>query len=187
LYIRIIGEKGGDYGITWNCGSGEIEESAKNGGGFRRFMCSLFDEPVLLGGNSLCQRYSSDYLSYGSKYSTRGHCPPFIRLSEATRRGQELAISLKDTAATLAELRKKHESLKEGAAGYLELKAAHEATQSELETTRLELGELTKQYEELRSSVRWKWFGTGAGVFFSALVFGIVLGRQQKRRRSSYY
>ncbi len=108
-------------------------------------------------------------------------------LSEAVRRGQELAISLEDTAATLAELREEHESLKEGAAGYLELKATHTATQSELEATQLELGELTERYEKLRGSETWKWFGTGAGVFLSALVVGIVLGRQQKRRRSSYY
>jgi SH3 domain protein len=108
-------------------------------------------------------------------------------LSEAARQGQELAVSLEDTAATLAELREEHESLKEGAAGYLELKATHTATQSELETTQLELGELTERYEKLKGSETWKWFGIGAGVFFSALVIGIVLGRQQKKRRSSYY
>lgn len=109
------------------------------------------------------------------------------KLSEAIHRGQELTVSLEDTAVTLAELRGEHESLKEGAAGYLELKATHTATQSELETTQLELGELTERYEELRGSENWKWFGTGAGVFLSALVFGIVLGRQQRKRRSSYY
>ena len=108
-------------------------------------------------------------------------------LSEAVRRGQELGVSLKDAGATLAELREEHESLKEGAAGYLELKAIHTATQSELGSTQLELGELTERYEKLRGSERWKWFGTGAGVFLSALVIGIMLGRQQKKRRSSYY
>jgi SH3 domain protein len=108
-------------------------------------------------------------------------------LSEAVQRGQELAVSLKDTATTLEELRKEHESLKEGAAGYLELKATHTATESELETTKRELGELTKRYEKLKSSEKWKWFGTGAGVFLLALIIGIVLGRQQKKRRSSYY
>ena len=108
-------------------------------------------------------------------------------LSETVRRGQELAISLEDTAATLAELREEHESLKEGAAGYLELKATHTATLSKLEATQLKLEELTERYEELRGSENWKWFGAGAGVFLSALVFGIVLGRQQKKRRSSYY
>ena len=108
-------------------------------------------------------------------------------LNEAVRRGQELTVSLEDTTATLTELREEHESLKEGAAGYLELKATHTATQSELESTQMELGELTEKHKNLRSSERWKWFGIGAGVFLSALVIGIVLGRQQKKRRSSYY
>jgi SH3 domain protein len=108
-------------------------------------------------------------------------------LSEAVRRGQELTVSLKDTAATLTELRQEYESLKEGAAGYLELKATHTDTLAKLDAIQLEIGELSKRYEKLRSSERWKWFGTGAGVFFLALIFGIVLGRKQKRRRSSYY
>ncbi|MBN1832514.1 MAG: TIGR04211 family SH3 domain-containing protein [Deltaproteobacteria bacterium] len=108
-------------------------------------------------------------------------------LSETVRRGQELAVSLEDTAATLAELREEHESLKEGAASFLELKATHEATQSELETTQLKLEELSKRYEKLRGSETWKWFGTGGGVVLLAVVFGIVLGRKQKKRRSSYY
>jgi SH3 domain protein len=108
-------------------------------------------------------------------------------LSEAVRHGQELNVSLEDTAATLAELREEHESLKEGAAGYLELRAMHTATQSELEATQLEFEELTERYEKLKGSERSMWIGTGAGVFFLALIIGIVLGRQQKRRRSSYY
>jgi SH3 domain protein len=108
-------------------------------------------------------------------------------LSETVRREQELTISLKDTAAALAELREEYESLKEGAAGYLELKATHTATQSELDATRLELEELMERYEKLKGFERWKWFGTGAGVFLSALLIGIVLGRRQKKRRSSYY
>ena len=108
-------------------------------------------------------------------------------LSEAARQGQELAVSLEDTTATLAELREEHESLKEGAAGYLELKATHTATQSELETTQLELGELTERYEKLKGSETWKWFGIGGGVVLFAVVIGIVLGRRQKKRRSSYY
>ena len=108
-------------------------------------------------------------------------------LNEAVRRRQELTVSLEDTTATLTELREEHESLKEGAAGYLELKAAHTETQSELEAAQMRLEELTERYEKLRSSETWKWFGIGGGVVLLAIVFGIVLGRKQKRRRSSYY
>lgn len=108
-------------------------------------------------------------------------------LSESIRRGQELSTQLENTAATLAQLRKEHESLKEGAAGYLELKDTHTTTQSELETTQLALKQLTERYEKLKASDRWKWIGTGGGIFFLALIIGIVVGHKQKRRRSSYY
>jgi SH3 domain protein len=108
-------------------------------------------------------------------------------LSETVRREQELAISLENTTAALADLREEHESLKEGAASYLELKATHTATQSDLEATQLKLDELMERYEKLRNSETWKWFGIGGGVVLFGVVFGIVLGRRQKRRRSSYY
>jgi SH3 domain protein len=108
-------------------------------------------------------------------------------LSEAVRRGKELTVSLEDTTTTLAELRQEHESLKEGAASYLELKDTYTETQSELEATRLKLEELSERYEKLKDSETWKWFGIGGGVVLLAIVFGIVLGRKQRKRRSSYY
>ena len=108
-------------------------------------------------------------------------------LNEAVRRGQELTVSLEDTTTTLAELREEHESLREGAADYLELKETHTVAQSELEATRLKLEELTERHEKLKASEKWKWIGTGGGIFFLALIIGIMLGRKQKKRRSSYY
>lgn len=108
-------------------------------------------------------------------------------LSGVVRREKELDAALKDTAATLEKLKEEHESLKEGAAGYLELKAEYTKTQSELETTQQALGEMTEKYENLRASEWRKGFGTGAGVLLLGLVVGMVLGRQQRKRRSSYY
>jgi SH3 domain protein len=109
------------------------------------------------------------------------------QLSVAIRRGQKFDTVLKDTVATLEELREKHETLKKGASEYLTLKNAYTATQSELERTQLAFGELTEKYEDLKDSERWRWFGTGAGVFLLALVIGIGLGRLQKKKRPSYY
>jgi SH3 domain protein len=105
---------------------------------------------------------------------------------EAVRREKELEIKLKETAKFLNKLKKEHESLKRGAAGYLKLKATNRATQSKLESTQKELEGLTEKYESLRSSQRHKWFATGAGVLLFGLIVGLVLGRQQKKRRSSY-
>ena len=44
-----------DDGIPWNCGSEELEEGVQVESGFRRFVRSLSDEPVKLGGNGLCR------------------------------------------------------------------------------------------------------------------------------------
>jgi SH3 domain protein len=107
-------------------------------------------------------------------------------LGEAVHRGQQLDVALKDTAVALEDLKKKHESLKEGAAGYLELKTAYTATQSELDITQQALGELTEKYEDLRGSEDRRWFGTGAGILLLGLVFGMVLGRQQRKRHTYY-
>jgi SH3 domain protein len=106
---------------------------------------------------------------------------------EAVRREKEPEIKLKETAKFLNKLKKEHESLKRGAAGYLKLKATNRATQSKLESTQKELEGLTEKYESLRSSQRNKWFATGAGVLLFGLIVGLVLGRQQKKRRSSYH
>ena len=48
------------------------------------------------------------------------------------------------------------------------------------------LPELIEKYEDLRGSEDRRWFGTGAGILLLGLVFGIVLGRQQRKRRSYY-
>ena len=51
------------------------------------------------------------------------------------------------------------------------------------ETTQETLQTLTKENESLRSSQRNKWFASGALVLFC----GLIIGRQQKERRSSLY
>ncbi len=107
-------------------------------------------------------------------------------LGEAVRRGQQLDVALKDTTAALEDLKKEHESLKKGAADYLGLKSAYTATQSQLDTAQQAVGELTEKYEDLRTSEDRRWFGTGAGILLLGLVFGMVLGRQQRKRRTYY-
>ena len=72
------------------------------------------------------------------------------------------------------------ETLRRETTGYLELKAAYETTQETLQT-------LTKENESLRSSQRTKWFALGALVLLCGLMIGLVIGRQQKKHRSSSY
>jgi SH3 domain protein len=72
------------------------------------------------------------------------------------------------------------ESLKREIGDYLKIKAGHETTQETLQR-------LTKENESLRSSQRNKWFATGALVLLCGLMIGLMVGRQQKKRRSALY
>lgn len=108
-------------------------------------------------------------------------------LSETTRLSRELAGKLKETSAALAKVEKDFKSLKQGAADYLALRTKHESARSELETSRKNLRKVTRENEELRSSQRIKWFITGASVLVFGLIFGLILGKKQRRRRSSIY
>jgi SH3 domain protein len=108
-------------------------------------------------------------------------------LSETTRLSRELAGKLKNTSAALAKVEKDFKSLKQGASDYLALRTKYESVRSELETSRKNLRKVTRENEELRSSQRIKWFITGASVVVFGLIFGLILGKKQRRRRSSIY
>lgn len=108
-------------------------------------------------------------------------------LDETTRLSRELAGKLKTTSTAREKLEGQYKSLKKGATGYLELKTKHESMRSELQTTKKNLREVTRENEELLHSQRIKWFATGASVLLLGLIFGLILGRKQRKRRSSLY
>jgi SH3 domain protein len=110
-----------------------------------------------------------------------------VKWSKLAQDEKSIAKKFNESATTLNKLKKRYESLKEGSADYLNLKAEHEKTRSKLEVTEKKLDTLTIEANELRSSHGYKWFGMGALVLFSGLIIGLIFGRQQKRRKSSYY
>ena len=106
---------------------------------------------------------------------------------EEERLEQELKKELEENTEALRKLRKEHESLKKGAANYLNTKAEYDSTVSLLEAAQKEVQRLTKENDILRSSQRNKWFAMGALVVLFGLLIGVVVGRQEKRRKSLYY
>ena len=108
-------------------------------------------------------------------------------LKETTAGEQELATKLKETTEALADVKAEYQSLRRRAADYLKLEAAYEANLSKLETAEADVKRLTEEIKQLRAFQRNRWFLTGALVLLSGLIIGLVIGRQQKRRRSSYY
>jgi SH3 domain protein len=106
---------------------------------------------------------------------------------ELSRVKEKLATELQRNADALDKLQKEYDTLKRGAADYLELKENHEFSKAELETASKKLLSLTRENEALSSSEKSKWLGIGASVLLIGLLLGLIMGRQTRRRSSSYY
>ena len=109
------------------------------------------------------------------------------KLGETSRKEKELTAKLRNNIEALNRLQKDYASLRQGASEYLNLKATHSATKSMLETLTKDVQRLTVENNALKSSERNKWFAIGALVVLCGLMIGLVVGRQQKKRRSLYY
>lgn len=107
-------------------------------------------------------------------------------LGAMTQQSQELAAQLKRKTQELEKLQKEHSDLQRGAQEYLKLKALYEESERNLAEARSELLDVTNENEMMRSSELHTWFLKGALVILSGLLIGTMIGRQQKRRRSSY-
>jgi SH3 domain protein len=81
----------------------------------------------------------------------------------------------------------KYESLKQASGSVLELQENHEKTLKALQEARVTLETLQKENMVLKSSQRNRWFLSGAVVLLVGLIFGLVMGRQQRKKKSSYY
>ena len=107
-------------------------------------------------------------------------------LGAMSHQSQDLAAQLKRKTQELDRLEKEHSDLRRGAEGYLKLKALHDATEKNLAATQNELLRVVKENERMRSSQLNAWFLYGALVVLCGLLIGTLIGRQQRRRRSSF-
>jgi len=81
----------------------------------------------------------------------------------------------------------KYDSLKQASGSLLEFQETHDETLKSLQEARVTLETLQKENMVLKSSQRNRWFLTGAVVLLVGLIFGLVMGRQQRKRKSTYY
>jgi len=107
--------------------------------------------------------------------------------SELSGEREELGGKLEKNATTLDTVRKRYETLKRDASGFLKLKKEYEITKTNMEVAQATTEKLTKENVVLKSSQRNTWFLTGGAVLLVGLIFGLIMGRQQKKRKSSYY
>ncbi len=87
----------------------------------------------------------------------------------------------------LKSVKTQYESLKRASGSVLELQENHEKTLKALQEDRVTLETLQKENMVLKSSQRNRWFLSGAVVLLVGLIFGLVMGRQQRKKKSSYY
>ena len=106
------------------------------------------------------------------------------KLNEAVRHGEEITKKAESESKTLNGLQKDFDSLKRGSENYLKLKASHEEAERKLAQAEKELGEITTENRQLRSSEQTRWFAVGALVLLIGLIIGITIGKREKRRRS---
>jgi SH3 domain protein len=100
--------------------------------------------------------------------------------NEISLRDQKLASDLEKFKSAFHKLQYEHGLLKKEAADYLKMKAAHDNMKKRVES-------LTHENEIIQSTQINKWFAYGALVLLCGLMIGVVVGRQQRKRRSSLY
>ena len=94
---------------------------------------------------------------------------------------------LTETSKIRQKLRNSYETLKKESTGFLKLKKEHETTLVHLEEIQKTNGILQKENDSMKSSEQNRWFLTGALVLLFGFFFGLVMGKQQRKRKSSYY
>ena len=101
-------------------------------------------------------------------------------LAQAESHEKELRSKLQETTETLNKIQGKYGELQKAAPHYLKLKLAYNSGQKTIQR-------LTKENEQLKSSQTNRWFALGAVVLLCGLMIGLIMGRQQRKRRSLLY
>ena len=108
------------------------------------------------------------------------------KLGEALRQKEDLTKRADSETKAFHGLQQDYDSLKKGAENYLKLRTTHEEAAKKLAQVEKELGEMTLENRQLRSSEKTRWLATGAIVLLAGLIIGITIGKREKRRRSLY-
>jgi SH3 domain protein len=93
----------------------------------------------------------------------------------------------KELQEKIAKLESSYETLKTGSTNYLKFKEEYDATRAALAAAQTNYQNLLQENENLRLSQKIKWFAAGAVVLVSGWALGLVTGRLQRKRRSTYH
>jgi SH3 domain protein len=116
---------------------------------------------------------------------TESLTPNAEALNAARLRESQLEKQLNEVNESFSLLKRNYEALTKEAKGFLEMKEAHAVSQMSLEKCKEALDNIAKELVKLEASERNSWFLSGAAVLFGGLLTGLLLGRMQRRRKSS--
>ena len=108
-------------------------------------------------------------------------------LVDVQRANENLKRELKNIKEALRDITARYNSLRQGASEYLKLKEEYSNMKKELEKSQATIDRLTRENNQYRYSEKKKWFALGALVLLCGLLIGIIIGRQQRKRRSYLY
>ena len=108
-------------------------------------------------------------------------------LSTVEKDKDDTSTQYSQTYDELVSLKKDYQALKKASSQYLELKTEYDENLAKLQSTEQRLKELEVENATIKRSQDYMWFASGAVVLLFGLIIGSLLGRQSRKRTSSYF
>ncbi len=104
------------------------------------------------------------------------------KTSATTGENQALLDRLNRAEAELASLQQRYAELEQGSKAYVDLKRAHDELLALQAETAQRAEALEMKNRDLSGDTQFRWFLTGSGVVGASLLFGLILGRMQRKK-----
>ena len=104
------------------------------------------------------------------------------KTSATAGENQALLDRLNRAETELASLQQRYAELEQGSKAYVDLKRAHDELLALQAETAQRAEALEMKNRDLSGDTQFRWFLTGAGVVGASLLFGLVLGRMQRKK-----
>lgn len=108
-------------------------------------------------------------------------------LKKLSEEAEVRRVDLAKREEELESIRHQYDRLVTDSAEFLELREKHDEMRAQFDENVERLRRLREENRVLRSIERTKWFATGGAVLLCGLIIGLVFGRREKKRRSTYY
>ena len=104
------------------------------------------------------------------------------KTSATAGENQALLDRLNRAETELASLQQRYAELEQGSKAYVDLKRAHDELLALQAETAQRAEALEMKNRDLSGDTQFRWFLTGSGVVGASLLFGLILGRMQRKK-----